>query len=151
MASKKTTNKTEQASEAVLPEGLVQGIVVQASPESIKEIDNKIANAIGAIDKVEGGTVIEAKLEDPRYFYKGVVPGGFHNTYGEEVTNITTGQMAPILESLKTQFKEEDGFRYFFKYVDNIIFTIMVPLKFSKESESYFQLLYDRETFQVRL
>lgn len=128
MASKKTTSK-----KATKP------VVQQATPETVKIIDQKLAEAIGKIDSTKG-TEIEPQKEDVKYFYEGIVPGGFSKTYGDEVTNIEGGQMGPVIEALAKIFKKEDGFRYFFKYADNYIFTVMVPLKYSNESESYLEM-----------
>lgn len=132
MATKKTTKKVKVA----------EPVIAQITPESIKRIDEKLLS--NAVVEDTKGTPAPVKLEDPAYFYNGVVPAGFSKTYGEEVTHVSEGQMAPVIEALAKVFKPEDGFRYFFKYADNFIFTIMVPLKFSTKNEGDEFLTYYR-------
>lgn len=127
MATKKTTNKAKG--------------VKQLTGNALDEANSKLSEAIGAVDEMPDGAVAltKADLEDPKYFYKGILPGGFRQTFGDEVTNVTQGQLSDVIEALKSVFDEEDGFRYFFKYVDNYIFTILVPLKYSNENESFLE------------
>lgn len=76
---------------------------------------------------------------DDKIFFEGIVPPGFRTSYGDDVTDVTEGQISEVIKALKTVFKEEDGFRYFFKYVGGSIFTILVPIKYSDENESFFE------------
>ena len=91
------------------------------------------------IDEVEGEeiTIIDG-LESEEHFLAGIVPAGFSKTYGEEVTGQYEGPIGDILTMLDTIFAPEDKFRYFFKYVDNYRFTVVVPIRFSNmDDQSY--------------
>lgn len=147
MANKTTTKVTPEVTEN-LQAGtpiVASPVVQQLTPANQAILDQKIVQTTGSLDplmmsRAQKGAPEYPVTESDKTFYQGVIPSGFSNTYGDEVTNVTDGQLGPVIESLKTIFKEEDGFRYFFKYVGNYIFTILVPLKYSDENESFFEV-----------
>ena len=73
--------------------------------------------------------------ESELHFIGGVVPAGFSKTYGQEITNAEEGQAAELVKSANKIFKQEDGFRFFLKFLDNFIFTVVVPIKFSNQDD----------------
>lgn len=73
--------------------------------------------------------------ESEEHFLGGIVPAGFTKTYGQEITNVEEGQAAEIVKSAQKIFKQEDGFRFFLKFLDNFIFTVVVPIKLSNQDD----------------
>lgn len=131
MATKKTKTQEE---------------VVEKSAE-IKKLygDNPIHGAdVGETNKALSTLTLEKPessneaidgYESEEHFLGGKVPAGFTKTYGQEITDASDGQTAELVASVNKVFKKEDGFRYFLKFLDNFIFTIVVPIKFSNMDE----------------
>jgi hypothetical protein len=137
---------------------------VQTTEEIINEIDNTqpMVAPEDMVNKIDAGTLEKAnrKLyeaygipmmgiehkerveveESKEHFLNGKVPAGFKSTYGEEITEVTEGQVAELLEVIYSVFNREDGFRVFLKYIDNNRLTILLPLKFAQNDPQYDQL-----------
>lgn len=99
----------------------------------LSEINSKLAsNMTGTVDVQESDEVeVIDGFESESHFIGGKVPAGFRDTHGDEVTSAQDGQVGALIASLKKIFAPEDGFRYFFKVMDNYRFTILVPLNLS--------------------
>ncbi len=85
--------------------------------------------------KPEVGTKTIDGYESGEHFLGGIVPAGFTKTYGQEITTVQEGQAAELVKSAQKIFKQEDGFRFFLKFLDNFIFTIVVPIKLSNQDD----------------
>lgn len=73
--------------------------------------------------------------ESKEHFVGGIVPAGFTKTYGQEITNAEDGQASELVKAAHKVFNKEDGFRFFLKFLDNFIFTVIVPIKLSNQDE----------------
>lgn len=146
MATKKVT-KVEKTEEELLAEiDLASNVgsdteivkeddkVAKISKESLDEANKKLYETYGLItDAPEKRTEVK---ESKEHFLNGIVPAGFHKTYGDEITDITEGQVAEIVEAFNTVFSKDDNFRLFFNYIGNNILTVLLPLKWSQNDPS---------------
>lgn len=98
---------------------------------NIKEMnDQVIKDLIGMQETdVPDETEVIDGYESKEHFKEGIVPAGFTSTYGEEVTSANEGEMGAIIAVVNKVFDPADGFRFFFKFLDNYRFTIIVPIK----------------------
>jgi hypothetical protein len=144
MATKKAKELVEnEADRLAHAEELAAGekaenIVATYGNNPIKGADgdsvNKALSNLTLVKPESTGLVIDG-YESKEHFLNGLVPAGFSKTYGEEITNIKEGQTAELVASAHKVLKEEDGFRFFLKFLDGFVFTIIVPIKFSNQDE----------------
>lgn len=104
------------------------------SKDSLDEANRKLYESYGLITSIPEKRVEVS--ESKAHFLNGIVPAGFHKTYGEEITDVTEGQVAEIVETFDSVFNKEDGFRLFFNYIGNNILTVLLPLKWSQNDPS---------------
>lgn len=133
MATKAKKTIQEESAEktasinSAYPESPIKGadpVDVNKALESIQLVKPKEANSL----PVDGS-------ESELYFLNGQVPAGFTKTYGQEITTIEDGQAYELVLAAQKVFKKEDGFRFFLKYLDNFIFSIVVPIRLSNQDE----------------
>ena len=144
MATKKAkTLKETEADRLAHAEELASGeraddIIATYGDNPIKGADDAEVNAalskLTLVKPQAKGEVIDG-YESEEHFLKGRVPAGFSKTYGQEITNSEDGQTAELIAAAHKVFKKEDGFRFFLKFLDNFIFTIVVPIKFSNQDD----------------
>ena len=134
MATKKA--KAENINETVAEKSAA--IIEKYTESPIKGVDNTSVNsALSALtlEKPEiEEEVIDGK-ESETHFINGIVPAGFSNTYGQEIDSSVTGQASELLAAAHKVFKKEDNFRFFLKYLDNFIFSVVVPIRFSNQDD----------------
>jgi len=147
MATKKAKTLAEKEADRLSQaQELASGEVAEKSEEIVATYgDNPIKGA--DIDEVNSAlsklTLVKPKatgevidgFESEEHFIKGRVPAGFSKTYGQEITNASEGQTAELIAAAHKVFKKEDGFRFFLKFLDNFIFTVVVPIKFSNQDD----------------
>ena len=149
MATKKVT-KVEKTEEELLAEidakvGVVDSSVKdddkvqKISTNTLDEANKRIYESYGLIGAAE---MPERKLmtESKEHFVNGIVPAGFQTTYGDEITDVSEGQIAELTDVINSVFNKEDGFRTFYKYIGNNVITILVPLKWAQNDPNVDQL-----------
>lgn len=149
MATKKVTQveKTEEellaeidAKVGVASDTVTEGdSVKKISANTLDEANKRIYETYGLISAAD---MPERKLmkESKEHFVNGIVPAGFHTTYGDEITEVTEGQIAELTDVINSVFNKEDGFRTFYKYIGNNVITILVPLKWAQNDPNVDQL-----------
>jgi hypothetical protein len=145
MATKKAKTLVENeadrlahAEEIASGESRADAVIAKYGNNPIHGADNAAVNK--ALEKL---TLVKPELskevidgyESELHFIGGIVPAGFSNTYGQEITNAEDGQAAELVKAAHKVFKQEDGFRFFLKFLDNFIFTVIVPIKFSNQDD----------------
>ena len=144
MATKKTV-KTEEELLAEVDSKIAEEStdskdeVKKISKSTLDEANKRIYETyglIGATDMPARKEVVESK----EHFVNGVVPAGFHQTYGDEITDVTEGQIAELTDVINSVFNKEDGFRTFYKYIGNNVITVLVPLKWAQNDPNVDQL-----------
>lgn len=144
MAKKKVT-KVEKTEEEIIneidasvgigkPEAKEEDKVTTISREKLEDANKKIYETYGLITDAPAPRV--GVMESKDHFLNGVVPAGFHKTYGDEITDVTEGQVAELTDTFYSFFNKEDGFRIFYKYIGNNILTVLLPLKWAQNDPS---------------
>lgn len=144
MATKKVA-KVEKTEEEIIneidasvgigqPEAKEEDKVTTISRDKLEEANKKLYETYGLITSVPEQRVEVKESKD--HFLNGVVPAGFHKTYGDEITDVTEGQIAEITETFNNYFNKEDNFRLFYKYIGNNILTVLLPLKWAQNDPS---------------
>lgn len=95
---------------------------------------NQALSKLTLVKPEKSNEVIDG-YESELHFLNGKVPAGFTKTYGQEITDASEGQTAELITSVYKVFKKEDGFRFFLKFLDNFIFTIVVPIRLSNQDD----------------
>jgi hypothetical protein len=144
MATKKEkTLKETEADRLAYAEELAVGeksenIIATYGDNPIQGANNDETNAalskLTLVKPTVTGEVIDG-FESELHFIKGRVPAGFSKTYGQEITNAEDGQTSELVAAAHKVFNKEDGFRFFLKFLDNFIFTVIVPIKFSNQDD----------------
>lgn len=141
MATKKVTKTEEEIIKEIdasvglcQPEAKEEDKVTTISREKLEDANKKLYETYGMISQVPEKRV--EVIESKDHFLNGVVPAGFHKTYGDEITEITEGQIAELTETFYSYFNKEDGFRLFYKYIGNNILTVLLPLKWAQNDPS---------------
>lgn len=133
MATKKATKtvseEVKQKSEAIINkygESPIHGADTSATNEALSKL---------TLVKPEKSNEVIDGYESELHFLNGKVPAGFTKTYGQEITSASEGQTAELIASAHKVFKQEDEFRFFLKFLDNFIFTIVVPIRLSNQDD----------------
>ena len=71
-------------------------------------------------------TVLGEVVDNKDYFYKGIVPAGFHGTCGKPVDR------EDLIEVFHKVFKPEDNI-LFYRQLDKEVYIVIIPLKYSME------------------